>query len=289
MRKIIMKKIFVLATSAIAAILMISCNKAQQPGNDNQGIKVNITVGNLEPSTKAVKTGWTTGDIINVFLNDKEDYAPDFTLTYDGSKWNASELSATVISALEAKPNGIIKGFWEQSNGTGIWKKDSYYWDAPDFDKKESTGTEDYLIAHFNDISYTYSSETLTANINTWTFTAPLQIVVNGIDYEKGRYTLWSTSIASLSSIRIFESKIEIGIWGSGSEARITGIPNSDGVAFVGKIKSDGASPQEIYLHLIDNKESKSYIFHKSDAVLYSAANTKICAIKIPFSKFSND
>ena len=266
---------------------MVSCNKAQQP-DDNQGIKVNITVGSLEQPTKAVKTEWNEGDIINVYLNDKRNYAPDFTLTRVGSQWKASELSATTITALEANPNGTIKGFWEQTNGTGAWNKYSYYWDSPDADKGDTSGIVDYLVALFGDISYSYSGGTLTANIDSWSFRTNIQIVVTGIVYESGKYTLYSDAINNISDIRINVSNVSNGYHATGSAmGRIAGISNADGVAFVGGINSDTSSSQSVTLHLLDNVAGKHYSFTKPDAVLYSAGKTKICAIKVPFSSFS--
>ena len=99
-----MKKIFVVAALAASVFTMFSCEKANQLADENQSIEINVTVGNLD--TKALKTGWVNGDIINVYLDNVTAYTPDFTLTYDGTKWVASELSSDAISRLQ--PSGKL-------------------------------------------------------------------------------------------------------------------------------------------------------------------------------------
>ena len=54
-----MKKIFVVAALAASVFTMFSCEKANQLADENQSIKINVTVGNLD--TKALKTGWVNG------------------------------------------------------------------------------------------------------------------------------------------------------------------------------------------------------------------------------------
>ncbi len=288
-----MKKSILLAISIFAAVSVISCSKSQQPETDNKGIKIDITVGDLEPSTKAVKTGWGMGDVINVFLGSTSSVTPDFTLTYDGSDWKASTPSSEVISTLEANPSGTIKGFYEASNGTtfttGVYL--GCYWYPHEeyvtsLDKYKKTG---YLTTYFNNISYTYSSGTLTANINSWKFHTTAQIVVSGLTFEEGRYVLSceSNAVKAQSYIRISDA---YGIQTDSLEDRlIDGISNDDGVAFVGVIQSeyDKTDPQPLTLTLHDLVDNKQYTCTNPSAVLYSASWSKLCAIKIPRKYFN--
>ena len=66
-----MKKIYAFLM-AVIAIVTVSCNNDDKLFNEHSsadgGLKVDITVADLQPSTKAIKTGWANGDIINVYL-----------------------------------------------------------------------------------------------------------------------------------------------------------------------------------------------------------------------------
>ena len=134
---------YIIAAGAIL-IAAVSCDKADNAVSETAAgnVKVNITVGELDPDTKAVKTGWSTGDVINVYLDDIVAHTPDFTLTYNGTKWVASELSVEAAGRLKA--SGYLKGFWEGSNSyadSAEWNKwmagtNYAYIDFPDLAKK---------------------------------------------------------------------------------------------------------------------------------------------------------
>lgn len=83
-----MKKILTLI-AAMAAF--VACSKVDVTAPDagiaqNREIKFNINVGGFGgPETKAVKTGWTSGDKINIWFNSNNYKTPDLVMTYDGS------------------------------------------------------------------------------------------------------------------------------------------------------------------------------------------------------------
>ena len=87
-----MKKIAIILAALLTAFS--SCNKETniaQP--EKQAIKLNITVSDPMVGTRAVKTGWATGDKIYVWLEGNQvAKRPDFTLTYGSGGWTASEL-----------------------------------------------------------------------------------------------------------------------------------------------------------------------------------------------------
>ena len=69
-----MKKTYMLLAAAAILAAAVSCNKEQEiliedPANPTN-IQVNITVGDMMPGTKAIKTGWANGDILHVYLDD---------------------------------------------------------------------------------------------------------------------------------------------------------------------------------------------------------------------------
>ena len=306
----IMKKIYAIFAAAAATFaLAASCNKIEtnEPGSEPvngpaEGVKVNITVGSLTPDTKAVKTGWENGDIIHVYLDDASTYTPDFDLTYDGSKWSASTLSAAVIDRLKEDGTGYIRGFWEESNYcmTGSsWDKYSYVIEFPGTANYGTTGITSRLVADFHGIKYTYdkAAGTLTASIGTWRFRSNFQLVVNGLDFEAGRYTLYSDDVANLHMIPIETSgtaedkDCQASYYGTGSAyGRIAGIQNADGVAFVGAFSTSSyIAGETLTFYLIDNTTGVKYEFTKTLAATLSTPDTKVTAIRVPFSKFVVD
>ena len=89
-----MKKIIYLFAAA-ATLLAASCNKIETTEQEitPDAIQLNIKVANLTdtPDTKAAKTGWVSGDKINIWFDDwnntkpVENHIPDMVITYDGS------------------------------------------------------------------------------------------------------------------------------------------------------------------------------------------------------------
>ena len=282
--RIAMKRIILFAAVA-ALVSFLSCSRMEEA--DNNVVKINISVSAPAQATKAVKTGWEIGDIINVYLNSTTTgYTPDFTLTYDGSKWIASEIS----SALEARflaTGGTLRGFWEGSNScmsNDAWSKSGRIISFPGRgDDEATTGTAAQLVAGFYDIPYTYDGSTLTATINTWRIDTHLQITVAGIDYEAGRYTMYSDQLVNFAYIRTQNGATEF------SDGRIAGIENADGVAFVCDAGVDLTAGKKLTLYLLDNTTGVKYEFSKTLSSSLAEDNTKVTAIKIPIAKFVVD
>ena len=143
-----MKKTLTLLGMAAALWAATSCSKSemdiQEPEipSATESVKVNISVSSLTPDTKAVKTGWESGDIFNVYLDDATNCVPDFTLTYDGSSWNASTLDDTVVARLKTS-GGTLRGFWEGSNSCmsdEAWQGNYTSITFPNFPNFNSTG-----------------------------------------------------------------------------------------------------------------------------------------------------
>ena len=216
---------------------------------------MNISVSGLTPDTKAIKKGWESGDIINVYLDDAESiHTPDFTLTYDGSSWNASALDAAVVARLKTS-GGTIYGFWEDSNScisNEDWKKNQYedwYIRFPEI--RNALATEGHLVADFS-VPYTLSvrDRTLTATIDGWKFQTDFQVVVSGLEYTPGRYVLYTDgyyteskydkimnleNIVARRAIAGSDNDPIITVYGDDVGGNIMGIENKEGVAFVGQ------------------------------------------------------
>lgn len=260
-----------------------SCNKVDDKLLNTSNVKIEINVAELGISTKAVKTGWENGDIINVYLSDATSYVPDFTLTYDGDAWTPSEMTNGVKARLQE--NGTIKGFWEASNTAasvgGDWDR---YGSYISFNQSNSatSGVKQYLTACFS-ASYTYADGSLTAAIDSWTFPQGLiQIVVTGLEHDQ--FCLTQYNIVTLNMYDITDEDILPSFYGS--NCRISGIENEDGLAFVGCLNTNLNDGHEFAIKLYDLKEGCVYTFTKTLETDLLGFEHNLNAIKIPFSKF---
>ena len=294
-----MKKIYMILAVAALVGAAAACQKNEvtapeaQPAAQN--VTVNITVSSLTPETRAIKTGWENGDVLHVYLDDATSYEPDFDLTFDGSKWMSSGLSAGVIARLKAT-GGYLHGFWEDTNvcmSNASWDKYSGYIEFPGHDDAATTGVYGHLVADFSSIPYTYDSVKgiVSANIKSWRFRTDLQVVITGITFTPGKYTLYSDRIHNLNMITVNDGtpgETYTGYTGSGKAyGNIAGIKNDDGVAFIGAIST--TSSTDYVINLKDNETGVVYTFEKKSMALSSDSNTKVVAIKIPISKFFVD
>ena len=105
-----MKKTIILAGFALMAAFS-SCNKSEMPeAATTDGIKLNITVADLSPETKAVKSGWVNGDRLNLYFEGWNEVAavddfqkePDMILKFDGTKWQIESQVASLSSRLKS-------------------------------------------------------------------------------------------------------------------------------------------------------------------------------------------
>ncbi|MGN0202079.1 MAG: hypothetical protein ACI399_04155 [Candidatus Cryptobacteroides sp.] len=174
-----MKKTFLLAGIALVAALA-SCNKSDIPDGSAEGIKINITVAAPGLETRAVKTGWSSGDRINLFFDKWNDGAtgesfrsdPDMVLIYDGSKWFI-EYQAESLCPGES---GFFFALYEANNSLSSYALSTYYnnaiWYYAHNSKSKHTDYQD--VYHYNqvissdNIPYTFDGTVVTASITTW-------------------------------------------------------------------------------------------------------------------------
>lgn len=301
-----MKKITILLAITALVAGAASCNKIEN-NNADSGIKVNIAVSDLTPGTKAIKSGWSDGDIINVYLNDATSYVPDFQLTYSGGSWSASAISDAVAARLQAF-GGTLQGFWEGSNSAisgSAWDTRSSNWIHYDESKDATTGKVQHLIASFADIDYTFDGTTVTASLDTWYFRSNIQIVVTGL--PAGTYALYGDAYASGTiSIQNFNN-ITMGnntanmpsLRGlTSSSRRIAGIANEDGIAFVGAMnRTEFHTGDKIVLHLVKNAGGSETLYTctktltSTDILITDGAaygsNAKVYAANVPITAFT--
>ena len=81
-----MKKLIIALGAAL--LTLAACNKVETVPAATD-LKLDLTVSYGTPGTKAVKEGWTSGDVIYVFFGKVSDYeeVAYLTLTYNGETW----------------------------------------------------------------------------------------------------------------------------------------------------------------------------------------------------------
>lgn len=111
-----MKKILIAFAAAI--FVFASCSKTESP--QPKTLKLNLTV-NHEGFTKAVKTGWESGDIVYVFFGKPAEHPiPAYlTLTYNGSSW-AAEWTSGLEEEILATTSGTMSAAYVPGGITGM-------------------------------------------------------------------------------------------------------------------------------------------------------------------------
>ena len=183
MEDMIMKKtvFFALAAFAVAAL---SCNKVETGTSDKQDIRIHINVSDF--STKAVKTGWTNGDKINIWFDGSFAQTPNLIITYDGTKWVPGSLDETAEAALKTDGTGTFKYLYEAGNNITVYSYDDWMTvTAYSFPKETIGGQECYstvltISSPDTDPNYSYDGTDLTLNLSDWCFITDVQVVVTG-------------------------------------------------------------------------------------------------------------
>ena len=225
-----MKKAMVLLAAA-AMFAALSCSKIENtnPSDEFQEIQVNITVGDPDgaPSTKALKTGWVAGDVLNLWFDSNYDATPNLTLTYNGSAWEASKVSTAILDAL--KDSGQLKVIWEGNNDLK-GKYDAVIDGTSVQFKPKSTTSVARVLAHGN-LSYTYTSgtKTLSATINALNSYTAMQVTVPGL--SGSGWILTSDQLHALTYFSVNTGAISYSTWYEGYP--ILGQPGVDGYVFV--------------------------------------------------------
>ena len=254
-----MKRIsIILAAAAAAAAIfsLASCSKEMSdPTPTTDALKVSISVsGPYE--TKALKTGWASGDRINVWFDrasNKETHpsqTPDAVLSYDGSSWSCGTIESSVLSELEA--SGLIYYFYEQTNDLSNYNVTSSnnYHDVDFRTKTDSNGA--YIVpmvvsenssASDSKRAYTYDSaaNTLSLNLEAWRFITNIQIVVTNLpasvspedcNLQISGFSYTYTRIVPLERVTPNAKYIRCGSGGGEQGSLTRGFANADGVEF---------------------------------------------------------
>ncbi len=250
----VMKRLSIIAVTAIAALLSASCNKSIEtpivPAPQGS-IILDLDIAGFEGAgdTKAVKNGWADGDKLNLWFDDwntekVNNPTPDLVITYDGTKWTAGEIAA----GRSLKSSGKFSVMYEGFNDLSKYKP-SFYMDAQWFEPHEERYEYDYvsfkpLVFHCVGIDYTYAGNKLTATISGWYTPTPLKVLVKGLDRAEAKsYILQTADVTTPGTEKYPHCRGAITVdissscptFGNGSanyEGYVGGVPDTDGVAF---------------------------------------------------------
>ena len=188
-----MKKIYILLASA-AALLAASCNKIEAPIQDGSSsdIKLNLTVSGFGGSdTKAAKTGWVSGDKINIWFDDwnysekVDNPVPDMIISYDGSAWAISSQVEGLSERLN-NPGGrltaVYEGFNDLSKYDCRWYNNMEWFHPANryITDAEGTAYHNSMVVYKVYNSYSYDGTTLTANLDEWSFATQFKVLIKG-------------------------------------------------------------------------------------------------------------
>lgn len=186
-----MKKIFAILSSVIIALCFTACSNDIETVIDSaKPIKLNITVGNLnnEDGTRAVKTGWETGDKIYIWYDENKSKTPDLVIKKAASGW-VEDTEATTSGNTPKTAGGVIKAMYLGHQSISDLS-DAVDIDGVDYLEFKQHSYEDFLFGHpiatdllvySKNRSYTFTNETLEVNISNWLYLFNTQIIVKDI------------------------------------------------------------------------------------------------------------
>ena len=304
-----MKKTIILAGFALMAAFS-SCNKSEMPeAATTDGIKLNITVADLSPETKAVKKGWENGDRLNLYFEGWNESAtsanyqkePDMILKYDGSKWQIESQVASLSSRLKST-GGKFTALWESGNdliGYSLKWYDHAVWYQHSYNRNQYTSYNDAyhspMVVHSAGVEYTFDGSTLTANISDWIFDTKFKVLVKTEDTGlKGKANdlvlqvkVGETGYANPKGAIVVNRDYIMFLLSNGSSNYIGmqgAVAESDGLAFY-YVYCDATASDTIIFSLIDTTDGTTKTYSVSGKTLDSNSYT-FNAISIDYSKF---
>lgn len=304
-----MKKIIYLFAAA-ATLLAASCNKIETTEQEitPDAIQLNIKVANLTgtPDTKAAKTGWVSGDKINIWFDDWnypkpiENHIPDMVITYNGSVWKVSSQVSGLSARLNAngKLTALFEGFNDLSKYT--YQYHNGQWFHPAKVKPAIATYEDVynspMVAYAAGLSYSYSGGTITANLDDWNFYTMFKVLLKNdnskLTHSADKYYLQVKNITANNyagakgAIVVVPGSVNpsIGDGSSNYSGFAAGVQEDDGIAFYYNELS--ASSADIQFTLYNGQDATITTYTATGKTV--ACDSKKCTgVAINYSKFT--
>ena len=256
-----MKKITLLTIFGLALMALSACNKEEVTASRTLKLDLNII---HDSDTKAVKTGWESGDKIYVFFGKPADHTTPayLTLTYNGSTWTedwTAGLEAEIASTASGKLHAV---YTPGKLGTISYDP---YWKEYRF-----TGSDHGWYLKCENVSYTVSEGVLAATLNMARPSDFVQFYLEGQAANAGKLQFSGDKILKVKVSSISETGFKQGSHGYGSA--IDGVAYKGGLMFSGILKSDARGIETSHtLKITDTKGTVD----KADDVVYTTTATK--------------
>ena len=306
-----MKKIIYLLAAA-ATLLAASCNKIETTEQEitPDAIQLNIKVANLTgtPDTKAAKTGWVSGDKINIWFDDwnntepVENHIPDMVITYDGYVWKVSSQVSGLSARLKAngKLTALFEGYNDLSKYTYQYYNNSEWFHpakvTPEIANYEAVYNSP-MVAYAEGLSYSYSDGTITANLDNWKFYTMFKVFLKNdnskLIHSADKYYLQVKNIKTgefanaKGAILVNPGSVNptIGEGSSNYEGFAAGVEEADGIAFY--YNSLSASSADIQFTLY-NGQDETVTTYTATGKTVACDSKKCIGVAINYSKFAS-
>ena len=289
-----MKRIALVFAAAIAAFSFAACNKEVAPEEMQpmkQTIIFDIAVDDIDPDTRAKKTGWVDGDKINIWFDGNGGRTADLVLTRNGSNWDAGDLREGVelmptggrMVAVYESLNNLAAYDWTESEATYACEQTGSI-DGTSF--RYTTG----LVVGCSGIPYNFSTSVLTGKLSGWKFLNGIQFTIT--DIPDGEYAFHiegaDEALAPMTSFNVVGGKISADKQSSPS---YVGVVAENGNAVVYYTAYERIDDQPVTFWLIP-KVNEAY--HRYNKIIYSITAPFFLpdgyyAFRIPYRKFTND
>lgn len=252
-------KAFYLFT-VLAALSFVSCQKVEKDQSDEESSV--MTLGDctdfefMMPETKAAKTGWTEGDVIDIWFykGAVEQSGPDLKLTYHSGSWRSRVINPGCTLRDGGSFTCVYTGNADITSYSHMY--DGYYKNYFTFPSARNQYCDNYgasaspmLITIPTPLNYTLDGTRVSATITGWEYYTTVKFVIrndNGqmagdpsdyylkVEYYDTYYPKWvTTKVASGFNIEVqtYDELITSRPTTSGYEHAI-GVSDPAGVAF---------------------------------------------------------
>ena len=256
-----MKKITLLAIFGVTLMALSACNKEEVSASKTLKLDLNIKHSS---DTKAVKTGWESGDKIYVFFGKPADHTTPayLTLTYNGSTWT-EDWTAGLEAEIASTASGTLHAVYTPGK-LGTMSYSTYLKTYQFFD-----GDAGWYLKCEN-VSYTVSGGVLAATLNMACPGDFVQFYLEGQAANAGKLQfsgdkILKVKISGLSQTRFSQANYNYG-------RAIDGVAYKGGLMFSGLLKDDAKGVATSHtLTITDTKGTDD----SSDDVVYTTTATK--------------
>ena len=256
-----MKKITLFTIFGVALMALSACSKEEVPAPKTLKLDLNII---HDSDTKAVKTGWESGDKIYVFFGKPADHTTPayLTLTYGGGSWNEA-WTAGLEAEIAATASGKLHAIYTPGS-LGTISYNSY-------DKRyDFNGSDPGWYLKCEKVSYTVSEGVLAATLNMACPDDFVQFYLEGQAANAGKLQfsgdkILKVKISSISGTGFGQSNYSYGY-------AIDGVAYKGGLMFSGLLKEDASGVEASHtLTITDTKGTRD----TKDDVVYTTKATK--------------